>query len=145
VCKSKKIIFPIHPRTKKRLMNFGLYEAFLTIPNLLILEPQGYLEFIHLMENSLLIITDSGGIQEESTYLKIPCLTVRDSTERPITISLGSNILIPHLDEKLIVDTFLQTINSKKQDFTIPPFWDGKAANRIVKTINDLFQEEMNA
>lgn len=142
VCKSHKLIFPIHPRTKKQLEIFGLYDSLLAIPNLLLLEPQGYLEFIHLMENSLLIITDSGGIQEESTYLKIPCLTVRDSTERPVTMTLGSNILIPELDANLIIDSFLQTVNREEQSFTIPPFWDGKAADRIVKIIDTIFHTE---
>ena len=145
VGKTNKIIFPLHPRTKKQLINFGLYESFLAIPHLLVLEPQGYLEFIHLMENSLLIITDSGGIQEESTYLKVPCLTVRDSTERPITITLGSNILIPELKVNRILNTYLKTVDRKEQNSIIPPFWDGQAANRIAKTIDNFFRKKSNS
>lgn len=145
VGKTNKIIFPLHPRTKKQLINFGLYESFLAIPHLLVLEPQGYLEFIHLMENSLLIITDSGGIQEESTYLKVPCLTVRDSTERPITITLGSNILIPELKVNRILNTYLKTVERKEQNSIIPPFWDGQAANRIAKTIDNFFRKKSNS
>ena len=136
----KKIVFPVHPRTKKYLKQFELFEKLETIPNLILLEPQGYLEFISLMENSEIIITDSGGIQEESTFLRVPCLTIRDTTERPVTISIGSNVLIPKLDVDLIISTFKDCLNGKNDmRFEIPPLWDGKAAERIAAIIHHDF------
>ncbi|UCE39716.1 MAG: UDP-N-acetylglucosamine 2-epimerase, partial [Thermoplasmata archaeon] len=85
--KEIKIVFPVHPRTLKQLQNHE------SMPNILIIEPLGYLDFLKLMAESKLVITDSGGIQEETTILGIPCLTVRENTERPITITKGTNIL----------------------------------------------------
>jgi len=141
ICQKRKVVFPLHPRTEKHLKQFNLYEELKSLPNLVLLEPQGYLEFIFLMENSEIIITDSGGIQEESTFIKVPCLTIRDTTERPSTITLGSNILIPQLDVELIISTFQDCID-KNNDlrFEIPPLWDGSAAERIAKLIHQEFQ-----
>lgn len=136
VCISKKVIFPIHPRTIKHLTNYNLLTTLEAIPNLFTLPPQGYLEFIHLMENCKLIITDSGGIQEESTFLKIPCLTIRDSTERPVTTMLGSNILIPELEVDTILQIFQQCIDGKTSTpNSIPPLWDGKTSERIARVL----------
>ncbi len=136
VGKRKKVVFPMHPRTQKNIKKFGLESRLLAIPNLMVLEPQGYLEFLNLMANSALIITDSGGIQEESTFLKIPCLTIRDSTERPVTISLGTNTLIPELEVKMIMDQVEIKLKTKKEKILAPPFWDGKAADRIANLIH---------
>ncbi len=144
VSELKTVVFPIHPRTEKQLKNFNLYQELEAIPNLILLEPQGYLEFIHLMENSALIITDSGGIQEESTFLKIPCLTVRSTTERPITITMGSNVLIPELAVEGIMKAFKTALDPKNQTaFQVPPLWDGKAAERIAVCIREAYQKHI--
>ena len=139
VCQIRKVVFPIHPRTIKNIRKFNLESELLAIPNLIILEPQGYLEFLNLMNNSAVIITDSGGIQEESTYLQIPCLTVRDTTERPITITLGSNILIPKLDANLVVDQLKRVLDKIEITSKIPPLWDGKTAERIASILSREF------
>lgn len=133
------IILPLHPRTRNKLQQHDLLESLTQIENLKLLEPQGYLEFLHLMKHSALIITDSGGIQEESTFLKIPCLTIRDTTERPVTITLGTNELIPELNIKFINDRVEQLLENEQEESTIPPFWDGRSAERILNTILDLF------
>ncbi len=132
VCQRMPVVLPLHPRTAKHLKKYGLEERFRSIPNLTILEPQGYLEFLNLMTNAALIVTDSGGIQEESTFLRVPCLTLRNSTERPVTITLGTNVLIPELDAEKILAVVDQTLQRKQIDSIIPPLWDGKAATRIV-------------
>lgn len=135
ICELKKVVLPIHPRTVKQLKKHQLLDDFYATENLKILEPQGYLEFLHLMENAALIVTDSGGIQEESTYLQVPCLTIRPSTERPITITLGTNILIPKLAVSEIITQVKKSLVHHKSETHIPPLWDGKAANRIKKII----------
>lgn len=132
VCQRMPVVLPLHPRTAKHLKKYELEEHFRSIPNLTILEPQGYLEFLNLMTNAALIVTDSGGIQEESTFLRVPCLTLRNSTERPVTITLGTNVLIPELDAEKILAVVDQTLQRKQIDSIIPPLWDGKAATRIV-------------
>ncbi len=91
------VLFPMHPRTGTNLLRFGLMDQLTAIPNVRLLEPQGYLEFLNLMEHAFTVVTDSGGIQEETTYLQVPCLTLRDSTERPGTVSLGTNTLLAGL------------------------------------------------
>lgn len=141
VCENQKMIFPLHPRTTKNLKKHELFEQLKAIPNLIVLEPQGYLEFLLLMANSNVIITDSGGIQEESTYLKVPCLTIRDTTERPITIDLGTNTLIPELATDLIIKNYKKAISTSEKSTTIPPLWDGMAAERIAQVIDRVFNE----
>lgn len=133
----KKVVFPLHPRTLKQLKTFHLLKQLTDNPNLIILEPQGYLEFLHLMDNSAAIVTDSGGIQEESTFLKIPCLTIRTTTERPVTITLGSNVLIPELNADIIVNHLMKSLQGNETVSVIPPLWDGKAAHRIAKLIHE--------
>ena len=122
----KKIIFPIHPRTKAILG-----ETNLNLKNFLFVEPQGYLNFMFLIKNSFAVITDSGGISEETTVLEIPCFTMRTSTERPETIAIGTNILVGISIENLekIYDKFL--IDGKRKA-GIPELWDGKASERII-------------
>lgn len=129
-----KIVFPIHPRTKKVLQSTDFdYNN----PNFLLVEPIGYISFIKLVKNSIAVITDSGGIQEETTYLKIPCLTLRDNTERPITAEIGTNKLIGIRYDK-IAQEFFEFINHPKTDTQIPPLWDGKAAERITAKLVEL-------
>jgi|SRR5687768_9266853 len=124
-----KIIFPVHPRTKANFKNFDLEKII--SQNLIVCDPIGYIDFISLIKNAALIITDSGGIQEESTFLKVQCLTLRENTERPITIELGTNHLIGTNIEN--IDRAISSVLNSQQikEGTIPPLWDGKAAERI--------------
>lgn len=128
-----KLIFPIHPRTKKNLIKYGLIDE-LNDENIILIEPIGFLEFLSLMTNAKLILTDSGGIQEEATFLKIPTLTLRQNTERPITVEKGTNVIIDRDLEKLKI--YLEKIleNSYKKGLDIEK-WDGKAAERIISIL----------
>ena len=129
-----KIVFPIHPRTKRTLQSANIdYEH----PNILLIEPVGYISFIKLVKNSLIVLTDSGGIQEETTYLKIPCLTLRKNTERPITAEIGTNKLIG-IEYNKIAEECFETINNPPKNSQIPPLWDGKAAERITAKVIEL-------
>ncbi|NQV16417.1 UDP-N-acetylglucosamine 2-epimerase, partial [bacterium] len=131
------IIFPIHPRTQNRLEEFGLMQKLQTAPNVYLTGPLAYLEFLKLVSQSALVITDSGGIQEETTYLKIPCLTVRPSTERPITIWEGSNQLIKAEE---IYSSSTQCLRTKDASYRIPKYWDGNTASRIVQLLESYSQ-----
>ena len=122
----------MHPRTAKNIQTQGLEAHLKKYPQLYLIEPLGYLQFIHLVSRSLFTLTDSGGIQEETTYLGIPCLTVRPTTERPITIWEGSNALIKLGDIEEEVDKILAG-NGKQGK--IPKYWDGKTAERIVQML----------
>lgn len=124
-----KIVFPVHPRTMKNLEAARLNKKLST--SLILTEPAGYIDFIALIENAGLIITDSGGIQEESTYLGVQCITVRENTERPSTVKLGTNQLIGTNLNK-VKDAALKIIAGKTKSGTIPPLWDGHTAERIV-------------
>ncbi len=127
--KEMQIVFPVHPRTFKQLQSHE------NMPNILIIEPLGYLDFLQLMSESRLVITDSGGIQEETTILGIPCLTVRENTERPITITKGTNILVG-ADADRILGGYRESLN-RVSSCTRPKFWDGKASERIVRVLLD--------
>jgi len=129
------LVFPVHPRTYKNILQFGLQALIDSYPNLFFIEPLGYLQFIHLVSRSAFALTDSGGIQEETTYLNIPCLTVRPNTERPVTVWEGSNKLIK-VDE--IVSEVQLIIAGKGKHGTVPKYWDGQTALRIVKMIEAL-------
>jgi len=128
----------MHPRTKNRLKEFGLEELCGSMQNLIITEPIGYIDFQQLMCNSRFVITDSGGIQEETTVLKIPCITMRENTERPITVIEGTNVIIG-LDTDKLMDLSVQAINKKWKDSKIPELWDGKTAGRVVKILEKGF------
>jgi len=129
------LVFPVHPRTYKNILQFGLQPDIDKYPNLFFIEPLGYLQFIHLVSRSAFALTDSGGIQEETTFLNIPCLTVRPNTERPVTVWEGSNKLIK-MDE--IVSEVQLIIDGKGKHGVTPKYWDGHTAERIVKMIDDL-------
>ncbi|ENN96515.1 UDP-N-acetylglucosamine 2-epimerase [Methanocaldococcus villosus KIN24-T80] len=129
------IIFPIHPRTKKRLIEFNLFDKLKSNKKIKIIEPVGYLEFLILEKNAKLILTDSGGVQEEACILKIPCITLRDNTERPETLEVGSNILVGDNKEKLI--KAVELMLNKKRDWK-NPFGDGKAGKRIVRILRGI-------
>ena len=129
--KNLKIIFPIHPRSLKMIEQFGLQEKVDNMKNLHLLKPLGYLDFMKLMHNAKLLLTDSGGIQEETTYLGIPCLTMRENTERPVTVEIGTNVIVGS-DTELIIKEVRKIINGEAKKGEIPELWDGKAAERIV-------------
>jgi UDP-N-acetylglucosamine 2-epimerase (non-hydrolysing) len=126
-----KVLFPVHPRTLKNMETHGLLEDLKAIQNVTLMEPQGYLEFLHLMENSELIITDSGGIQEETTYLKVPCITFRASTERPVTVEMGTNYLLSDLNPETVKELVISVLSGNAKQGQTPPLWDGHAAERI--------------
>lgn len=132
LAEKRKVIFPIHPRTKNNISKFGLNTEYSN--NLMITEPIGYLDFIGLVKNAEVILTDSGGIQEESTYLGVQCVTLRNSTERPITVDIGTNHLVgdDFNEAEKVVNEILA---GKKKAGKIPELWDGKAAERIVQII----------
>ncbi|MDZ4751662.1 MAG: UDP-N-acetylglucosamine 2-epimerase (non-hydrolyzing) [Flavobacteriales bacterium] len=129
-----KIVFPIHPRTIQRIAQFGLKDSFDAIEQLIVSEPIGYFEFQRLIRDSKFILTDSGGIQEESTYCRVPCLTLRENTERPVTIIQGTNTLIPF--DLQILDKYISEIeNGSYKSGAIPEKWDGKATERIMRIL----------
>jgi UDP-N-acetylglucosamine 2-epimerase (non-hydrolysing) len=132
----RKVVFPVHPRTRKNIINFGMEEYLTNNKNFLFIEPLSYLDFLALMMKSDFVMTDSGGIQEETTVLNIPCLTLRTTTERPVTIELGTNILIlPEADK--IQQAIDNLLFSERKTGKIPPLWDGKAGERIARVIID--------
>ncbi len=128
------VIFPAHPRTKANIEKFGFTECVAN-SNIKLIEPLGYLDFMNLYSGAKLVLTDSGGLQEETTALGIPCLTLRENTERPITIELGTNILVGTNPEKIKQAAFNILENSSIKDAKIPPLWDGKAAERICNSL----------
>ena len=133
--KEIRIVFPIHPRSRKRLHEFGLEARAGRMQNLLLLDPIGYLDFMQLMRRAKFVLTDSGGIQEETTYLGIPCLTMRENTERPVTIDVGTNILIGS-DAQRVVTEARKILEGKVKNGGIPELWDGRAAGRIVDILS---------
>jgi UDP-N-acetylglucosamine 2-epimerase (non-hydrolysing) len=143
------IIFPCHPRTATRLQETAPAIALNPIapagpPPLLgcinTLEPLGYLEFLCLMEQSRLALTDSGGIQEETTILGVPCLTLRQNTERPITVQMGTNVLVGSDPDRIQAEA-LRALSSRREFVATPPLWDGKAAERIVRVLRGLAED----
>ena len=130
------IIFPIHPRTKSKIENFGL-STLIKNSKIRILEPLGYLDFLHLNMNADLVLTDSGGLQEETTVLGVPCLTIRNNTERPITCSKGTNRLVGN-NPKVILKNALDILANGLSSSSQPEKWDGCAAQRIVKILSKL-------
>lgn len=132
--KYKKVVFPIHPRALKNFDKFGLSGELKALSNLILLEPLDYLSFQQLILFSAFVITDSGGIQEETTFRQIPCLTLRPNTERPITITLGSNTLLD-FDLDLIKKEIESIESGNYKRGEVPPLWDGRATQRIVEKI----------
>jgi len=129
------IIFPIHPRTRKNLEGSSLGSRVEGMSGLRLIDPVGYLEFLKLMSSARIVLTDSGGIQEETTILKVPCLTLRENTERPVTVEVGSNRLVG-TDPGVIVAAYREALQGRR-DYRSPPLWDGHAAGRIVQVLLD--------
>ena len=132
--KEIQIVFPMHPRTEKMAKQFSLYERIASIPKIKITGPVGYLDFVALMSNSKLVLTDSGGLQEETTALGIPCITLRENTERPITVTEGTNTIVG-CDPELIKSTALDALTTGGKSGRIPEMWDGKTAHRIADVL----------
>ena len=131
ISKSIPVLFPIHPRTKKRVEDFGL-----SLNGIRTMEPLGYLEFLNLESTATVVLTDSGGLQEETTILGVPCLTLRHNTERPVTITHGTNIMAGP-DKARILDAFRRIMNGGWKPAGPPEYWDGHAAERIIRVIRD--------
>lgn len=136
--KDLKIIFPIHPRALKMIDQFGLRDMISEMKNVILLEPLGYLDFMNLMHSAKLVLTDSGGIQEETTYLRIPCITMRENTERPVTVDQGTNVLVGSDTQRIIKET-KKVLEGHNKIGQIPDLWDGNAARRIV----DILEREL--
>ena len=119
------VIFPAHPRTRKRISDFALHAGQLRV-----LDPLPYVDFLGLQARATVVITDSGGVQEETTYLGVPCLTLRENTERPVTVTLGTNILVGSDPDKLRSE-LSRVLAGQAKKGTIPPLWDGCAGERI--------------
>lgn len=130
------VVLPLHPRTRNALVSRGWLEQLSDHPKVIITEPLGYMDFLTLMRDAKGVVTDSGGVQEETTYLGVPCITMRDNTERPVTVELGTNVLAGTNPERVLeaIDDVLSGAGKKG---AIPPLWDGHAASRIVDIIAD--------
>ena len=129
VSREVAVVFPAHPRTRKRIADFGLQASQLRL-----LDPLPYVEFLGMQSRATVVITDSGGIQEETTYLGIPCLTLRENTERPITVSMGTNVLVGRDPDKLRFE-LSRILAGQAKKGTVPPLWDGHAGERIAAVI----------
>jgi len=129
------MVFPLHPRTRQGLNKMGFK---IDEPSFRVTEPLGYLEFLTLQKNAKLVITDSGGIQEEATYMGIPCLTLRENTERPVTVTMGTNILVGK-DISLLKSEVAKILSGNAKQGIVPPLWDGKASERIAEIIAKQF------
>ena len=139
------LVFPAHPRTLKQIQEADLGDYFVdhfmdgpepwdSRVRIRLVPPLGYLDFLHLMSSAKVVLTDSGGIQEESTILGVPCITLRENTERPVTLTHGTNVLVGS-DCKKIIDEFSRLANGDRVIPPPPQLWDGNAAKRIIKTL----------
>jgi UDP-N-acetylglucosamine 2-epimerase (non-hydrolysing) len=137
LAKKHPVVFPVHPRTIKNLETNNLFGQFSGIPNLITVDALDYISFQKLVLECLCIVTDSGGVQEESTFRQVPCLTLRPNTERPVTIDLGTNQLIP-FDLTVIEKKISEIELGKGKTGTVPPLWDGKATERIIQAVNSI-------
>jgi UDP-N-acetylglucosamine 2-epimerase (non-hydrolysing) len=132
IAERTQVIFPVHPRTRRQLESFPDFSGH---PNILVIGPLGYLEFAGLQKEAVLVVTDSGGVQEETTYLGIPCLTVRENTERPVTCNVGTNTLVGHNTPLLIAEAE-RILRGEARKGGVPARWDGKASERIADAVD---------
>jgi UDP-N-acetylglucosamine 2-epimerase (non-hydrolysing) len=128
------LVFPVHPRTRQKLAQFGLAARVAAQPDLRLVDPLGYLDFLKLMAHARVVLTDSGGIQEETTILGVPCLTLRENTERPVTVELGTNRLVGQQPDRILA-AYREVMATRGATPRIPPLWDGRAAGRIVRVL----------
>ncbi|MCM3870899.1 MAG: UDP-N-acetylglucosamine 2-epimerase (non-hydrolyzing) [Pyrinomonadaceae bacterium] len=131
------IVFPVHPRTRRAIAEFGFGERIERAKGLRLIEPLGYLDFLGLYSHSRLVLTDSGGLQEETTVLGIPCLTLRENTERPITVEMGTNTIVGTDREKITTAAFAALNGSLTSNRHVPPLWDGNTADRILDALQE--------
>jgi UDP-N-acetylglucosamine 2-epimerase (non-hydrolysing) len=125
------VLFPVHPRTRQRIADFHLQTLLENYRDLRLIEPLGYLDFLKCMDHARFVITDSGGIQEETSVLGVPCITARDNTERPITVSEGTNVIAGR-DPRRILEEAYRLLAGEQRSGRRPALWDGKASKRIV-------------
>jgi UDP-N-acetylglucosamine 2-epimerase (non-hydrolysing) len=146
VSRHMPIIFPAHPRTLKQIQEADLGDYFVdhfmdgpdpwdSRVRIRIVPPLGYLDFLQLMSHAKVVLTDSGGVQEETTILRVPCITLRENTERPVTLKCGSNVLVGADPAKIIAE-FTRVLHEAPRESSIPPYWDGQAARRIVQILS---------
>jgi UDP-N-acetylglucosamine 2-epimerase (non-hydrolysing) len=131
-----KIVFPVHPRTRKRFEEFGLAARVAANTALELIEPLGYLDFLALQDAAAVVVTDSGGVQEETTALGVPCITARENTERPTTIEVGTNELVG-LDTARILELTKKAMSGKWKKSSVPEYWDGRASERILAVLKE--------
>src|SRR5215831_18321536 len=134
IARALPVVFPAHPRSLRRMREFGVEPP----PGVKVISPLGYLDFLKLWSNSKMTLTDSGGLQEETTALGVPCLTLRENTERPITIELGTNIVVGTDTNKIISAAWAALDSDKELARNLPPLWDGHTAERIVESLATL-------
>jgi UDP-N-acetylglucosamine 2-epimerase (non-hydrolysing) len=127
-----KVVFPVHPRTRQRIADFGIDASRLDLR-----DPLPYIEFLALQRRATAVVTDSGGIQEETTYLNVPCLTLRNNTERPVTVTMGTNILVGQ-DGAMLRTELTKVLEGKQKQGTVPPLWEGRAGQRIAEILSRL-------
>ena len=137
--KDLHVVFPVHPRTRQRIADFGIDARKLHL-----LDPLPYIEFLALQRRATVVITDSGGIQEETTYLGVPCLTLRNNTERPVTVECGTNVIIGQDGAKLRSE-LTKVLNGQKNSRKVPPLWDGRASERIADILEKMFAQSAAA
>lgn len=132
------VVFPVHPRTRKTIVELGLADRIASMNNLRLIDPLGYVDFLSLYSTARLVLTDSGGIQEETTVLGIPCLTLRENTERPITVEMGTNVVVGTSTEKIVAAANAALNGSVSKAARRPPLWDGHTAERIVFALEEV-------
>jgi UDP-N-acetylglucosamine 2-epimerase (non-hydrolysing) len=133
IARHQSIVFPVHPRTRANLKKNGLLERLTAMESMKLVEPLGYLDFMRLTSEAAVVLTDSGGIQEETTVMGVPCLTLRDNTERPVTIEQGTNQLVGTSPQRVI--QAYEQVRGHKRQARVPELWDGQAGERIADVI----------
>ena len=134
IAKEYAVVFPVHPRTRARIKDAGLEDEMMSTENFYVVEPLGYFEFLSLIADAGLVLTDSGGVQEETTVLGVPCATVRENTERPCTIDSGTNELVK-LDPDILFDAARRALSGEWKTGSLPELWDGDAATRVASNL----------